>query len=207
MKAFVCVFRAFLCKALIQELRKKPFGRFLKILLGQFKKREHWPSAFEALSTEGRMHTLWLLAHHICAYLLSQQKVVSKGHDDSRAASHRSTAASEQERRRCRAVNVPSLWSHLPYFLDAFCGCLASMYGHRSAGLVIPVTDELFPQICVRFMHTTCWKRISFMFTSRWISSWSWVLLGSHYLGNRVPLVPGLNHIPWCTVGILPVQN
>lgn len=35
------------------------------------------------------MHTLWLLAHHICAHLPSQQRVVSKGHVDSKAASHR----------------------------------------------------------------------------------------------------------------------
>lgn len=35
------------------------------------------------------MHTLWLLARHICAHLPSQQRVVSKGHDDSGAAGHR----------------------------------------------------------------------------------------------------------------------
>lgn len=35
------------------------------------------------------MHTLWLLAYHICAHLPSQQRVVSKGHVDSRVAGHR----------------------------------------------------------------------------------------------------------------------
>lgn len=108
-------------------------------------------------------------------------------------------AASEPERRRCRACSVPSLWSHLPYFLDAFCGCLASMYGHRPPGLVIPVTDELFPQICVRFMHTTSWKRRSYMFTSGWISTWGWALLGSIGSPGRITY-PG-------TVAISPVQN
>lgn len=98
------------------------------------------------------MHTLWLLARHICAHLPSQQRVVSKGHDDCGAAGHRPQQHQNEKGEDAElAVSLPCG----PYVLDAFCGCLARMYGQKPARLVIPMTDGLFPQICVRCMPTT----------------------------------------------------
>lgn len=72
------------------------------------------------------MYILWLLAYHICARLPCQQRVMSKGHDDSRTVDHRPRQhQSEKAEKAELAVPFP-LWS-LSLFLDAFCDCLGSI--------------------------------------------------------------------------------
>lgn len=72
------------------------------------------------------MYTLWLLAYHICAHLPCQQRVMSKGYDDSRTVDHRPRQQQSEKVEKTELAMPLPLWS-LPLFLDAFCDCLGSV--------------------------------------------------------------------------------
>lgn len=103
----------------------------------------------ETWSTEGEcIYTLWLLAYHICARLPCQQRVMSKGHDDSRTVDHRPRQHQSEKVEKAElelAVPLP-LWSLSLFFLDAFCDCLGStVTGLLDALVLIAGAEELFP--------------------------------------------------------------
>lgn len=102
------------------------------------------------------MYTLWILAYHICAHLPCQQRVRSKGHDDSRTVDHR------PRQRRSEKVEKAELAVPLPFSLMPSVTAWAVLSQACWIGLVfIPGAKEPFPHISVRLRHTTRGKRES----------------------------------------------
>lgn len=113
------------------------------------------------LEHRGRMYTLWLLAYHICAHLPCQQRVMSKGHDDSRTVDHR-PRQQQSEKVEKTELSMPLPCGLSPFSLMPSVPAWEVLLQACRIGLVLsPGAEELFPHISGRLRHTTCGKRES----------------------------------------------